>query len=30
MREAGLTPEKSIEMMLGIVILYTGVKRSPV
>ena len=27
MKESGLTPEKSIEMMLGIVILYTGVKR---
>ncbi len=27
MEESGLTPEKSIEMMLGIVILYTGVKR---
>ncbi len=27
MKESGLTPEKSVEMMLGIVILYTGVKR---
>jgi len=27
MEESGLTPEKSVEMMLGIVILYTGVKR---
>ncbi|MCL4244455.1 MAG: ubiquinone/menaquinone biosynthesis methyltransferase [Candidatus Dadabacteria bacterium] len=27
MEKSGLTPEKSVEMMLGIVILYTGVKR---
>ncbi|HML95809.1 MAG TPA: ubiquinone/menaquinone biosynthesis methyltransferase [Thermodesulfobacteriota bacterium] len=27
MKESGLEPEKSAEMMLGIVILYTGVKR---
>ncbi len=27
MKESGLAPEKSVEMMFGIVILYTGVKR---
>jgi len=28
MKQSGFTPEKSVEMMLGIVILYTGVKDS--
>jgi len=27
MERSGLAPEKTVEMMLGIVILYTGVKR---